>query len=526
MRIILITAFAFLLSIRINGQNQNISNGIVFDGEPFLAINPNNSQHFVVAWMSWKLYNRIVIKTRVSFDAGKNWSTANSLSHTSNAYTSADPSIDFDNNGNAFISFIDFSGYDVSPFDGGIYLSKSSDGGLTWGSPVEALNINSDPNKRPIDRPWISIDRSSGTNQGNIYITSMNAKGALAGFNPYLCISTDNGNSFQQWRYLDTLNWLSGSIIPQPMPTNCVSSNGVFYAVYPSYVPSQSLFPQFILAHSTDGGNSISYNTLFLSASNVSDTLAKKGYLIKADPSEANHLAFFYLDVTYGDMDVFMRESFDAGITWSAPIRVNDDAISNNRMQDLLWADFDHDGDIVVAWRDRRNASDSSYTTSSEIYAAFRNKDSVNFSSNFPITDNPIIYDSVLSFSCHDFLSIQLPNDTPSVVWGDARNGKLNIWFQRMTIDGTVLSTKLISSIYNPIISIYPNPFNSMITIEGDPVTEINIYNMEGKLIYSQMNKKINSNSLSINLSKLANNTYLIRCKTKYGTISKKIIKE
>jgi len=524
MKIILITVFAFLISISTKGQNKNISNGIVFDGEPFLAINPNNSQHFVVAWMSWKLYNRIVIKTRVSFDAGKNWSTANSLSHTSNTYTSADPSIDFDNNGNVFISFIDFSGYDVSPFTGGIYLCKSSDGGLTWGSPVEALNINSDPNKRPIDRPWISIDRSTGTNQGNIYITSMNAKGALAGFNPYLCISTDDGNSFQPWRYLDTLNWLSGSIIPQPMPTNCVSSNGVFYAAYPSYVPSQSLFAQFILAHSSDGGSSISYNTLFLSASNVSDTLAKKGYLIKADPSESNHLAFFYLDVTYGDMDVFMRESFDAGNTWSTSIRVNDDAISNNRMQDLLWADFDNDGNIVVAWRDRRNASDSSYTTSSEIYAAFRNKDSINFSSNFPITDNPIIYDSILSYSGNDFMSIQLQDDTLSAVWGDARNGKLNIWFQRMTIDGTVLSTKLISSNHKPKISIYPNPINSIVTIEGDPVSEIKIYNIEGRLVYTQSN--INTNSISINISKLIQGTYIFQCETEYGTINKKIIKE
>jgi hypothetical protein len=45
-------------------QNTNISNGIVFDGEPYLAINPNNSQHMVVAWMGFKLNQHLVIKTK------------------------------------------------------------------------------------------------------------------------------------------------------------------------------------------------------------------------------------------------------------------------------------------------------------------------------------------------------------------------------------------------------------------------------------------------------------------------------
>ncbi|MEI7803344.1 MAG: hypothetical protein WCI97_11895, partial [Bacteroidota bacterium] len=53
--------------------NTNISNGILFEGEPYLAINPINNQNLVAAWMGIKfsggLY-RIAIKTRASFDGG------------------------------------------------------------------------------------------------------------------------------------------------------------------------------------------------------------------------------------------------------------------------------------------------------------------------------------------------------------------------------------------------------------------------------------------------------------------------
>jgi len=46
-------------------SDTNISNGFVFDGEPYLAMDPTNPQHLVSAWMGIKLSNgeyRIAIK--------------------------------------------------------------------------------------------------------------------------------------------------------------------------------------------------------------------------------------------------------------------------------------------------------------------------------------------------------------------------------------------------------------------------------------------------------------------------------
>ena len=215
---ILLFIFLFCLFLNSFGQDQNISEGNIFDGEPYIAVNPENSQHLVVAWMGYFPYTKVYIKTKVSFDGGQSWSSLNYIPHTNASYGSADPSLAFDNSGNIFLSFID---YNKNTQEGAVFVTKSTDGGLTWGAPTEVINANSDIQK-PIDRPWISIDNSGGTYDGTIYVTSMPP--AVFGYlpppyHPYFIKSTNGGQSFETWRYLDTLNWLAGNVIPQPMPT-------------------------------------------------------------------------------------------------------------------------------------------------------------------------------------------------------------------------------------------------------------------------------------------------------------------
>jgi len=92
--------FALIVSISIaQPPNTNISNGLLFDGEPYLAINPTNNQNLVAAWMGIKLTNglfKVAIKTKASFDGGTTWSAVNSLPHFGATYGSADPSMAFD----------------------------------------------------------------------------------------------------------------------------------------------------------------------------------------------------------------------------------------------------------------------------------------------------------------------------------------------------------------------------------------------------------------------------------------------
>ncbi len=520
--------FILLLTSSILGyaQNQNLSNGVVFDGEPYLTLNPNNSQHIVVAWMGWKLGNIIVIKTRTSFNAGQTWSPTTDIPHTVSGYQSADPSLKFNNNGDLFLCFIDYIPF---PAAGAVFVTKSTDGGLNWGTPVEVINVNSDPTKQPVDRPWMDIDNSGGPNDGNIYVTTMNPAvfGPVpAPFNPYFIRSTDGGASFDPWRYLDTTNWLAGSLIPQPMPTPCVTANGTIHAIYPSLVFTQVPPAQYVHTVSNDAGNSFSHNTALQITTTDSDTLPKKGYLLISNPADANHLLFAYPNFDNGEIDVYIMESLNAGANWNTPIRVNDDPIGNDRMQDLIWADFDDDGDVVVTWRDRRNAADSTYKVSSEIYGAVRWKDSTNFSANFMITDSSISYNTVLENSGNDFMCVNMVNDSICAVWGDTRNGFLNIWFQKIDLSTGASSVRDLANDVDGITA-YPNPSSSNVYIDfgsndlKDSYYEI--FDLTGKLIVKE---RVISKQQQIGLSNFVAGNYLLKFTNANGSAAIKLIKE
>lgn len=519
--------FLLLFNSMAFGQNQNLSNGNVFDGEPYIAIDPNNSQHLVVAWMGYiDFTNKFKIKLKTSFDGGVTWSNASELPHTISGYSSADPSIVFGPNGDIFVCYIDFTGT-TPPSTGGVYICKSTDGGLSWDAPLEVVNTSFDGTKWPIDRPWMVIDNSSGPYQGYIYITSMNLNRNDAPFNPYISVSSDGGNTFST-SYLDTTGWLAGSINPIPMTSPTISSSGVFYGAYPSLVFTQSLYIQVFLAESSDGGSSFSHSVLQTEnppTNNADYPLAKKGPLLISDPSDADHLVYIVLSAITGDLDIYLIETFDSGLTWSSPERINDDPIGNNIMQDLVWGDFDTDGDLIVSWRDRRNGTDSTYQTQYEIWAAYRDKDSSDFSPNFQITSQTVAYNTDLDGSGNDFMSIKMQDDTLNAVWGDTRDGELNIWFQRMGIDGTVLSVQQISSQKIPEVFIYPNPTTFLVYVENENLNVISVYDSNGKEIISNQYDGL-ENKVEINLENHPTGTYLINVVTTNGTFSNKIIKQ
>jgi len=493
------------------GQTQNtlVSEGLVFDGEPYLAVNPSNSQHIVVAWMAFEPFSSIAIRTRVSMNGGVSWSLGINTPHFSIGFTSADPSLHFDSEGNVYLVYIDSNSEDL----GAVYCRKSEDGGYTWSNVAEVISILDDPTQKPIDRPWVAIDNSGGEYDGNIYVTTMNPRSAgyiPPPYNPYLTKSVDGGQTFEDWQHVDGEDWFAGSLILQPMPTPGVSADGTLHVVYPSYVFSQNIYPQYVHAYSTDGGSTFSYQTLFDGTANPIDSLAKKGYLLRCNPSLPDHLAFFYPFAPNGDGDIMMRETFNGGFDWTEEMRVNDDPIGNGNLQDLVWADFDEDGDLVVTWRDRRSAADTGYQVSSEIWGAVRMNGELTFSPNFPISNVAAVHEQVLNGSGNDFMCVEMVDDTINVVWGDVRTGFLKIWFQRLTLNGEFVSLHELNSEWELEYILFPNPCLDRLNIVGRTPDIMRIYDSLGSL--KAQYTGANMDETSINVSTLATGKYLLEC--------------
>tara|TARA_R110002072_G_scaffold303077_1_gene492889 strand:+ start:9694 stop:11244 length:1551 start_codon:yes stop_codon:yes gene_type:complete len=505
-----------LVSLQINAQsNINVSNANFFEGEPFLAIDPANDQHLVAAWMGFKIGEAIVIKTNYSNDGGVTWSTPIPIAHEMAGNTSADVSIKYDGNGDLFMCYIDYENTNFS--FGKIFIRKSIDGGVSWGNSIEAMDAIIDcPDKLCLDRPFMVIDQSN-----NIFITSGNANQpsiVVPPYNPYFVVSTDGGATFSSPAVVDGPNFLAGnSLVTQPIPSPAIGSDGSFYAAYPSYVFTQNFNAQLLLAKSTNQGTNFTYSSIYAGSDTESDPMAKKGFLLLADPNLPNHLLVFAILNFSGDADVYMLETTDA-VNWAAPVRINNDPVANGRMQDLVWADFNANGDLAVCWRDRRNGGTTGYQTETEIYASVRFKDSANFENDFVISSQLVSHDAVLEGSGNDFMNAQFVGDTLYAVWGDVRTGTLNIFINKTNVvDGTSSLFEIAQE--TGIINIYPNPSSEWIRIDNfDKINDVKLLNSEGKFI--QIVKQE-----SLDISKLAKGNYLIIYSYKGKKFSSKFTK-
>ena len=86
----------------------------------------------------------------------------------------------------------------------------------------------------------------------------------------------------------------------------------------------------------------------------------------------------------------------------------------------------------------------------------------------------------------------------------------------------TVGLTSGIVTINGKMISVYPNPANSTLFVNGlTEKSKVTIYDLSGKMIF---NKQISENQIDI--SKLANGTYSIKIESAKGIVTKKFVKQ
>jgi hypothetical protein len=521
MKVILAAAICILCVLPNVGRaqsNEDLSGGVIWESEPYMVVDPANPQHIVVAWMGSVPLAALCIKTITTFNGGLTWSSPAVIPHQSPTYTSADVSMAFDHAGNLFTTYIDSR---KSPDSGAVYIVKSTDGGLTWGTASQVISGFADGSKYPLDRPWLAVASTGGVD--TIYVTSKPAPWVAPPNRPYFVKSSDGGLTWTAWRNIDSTGYLVGNVIQAPMAAPAIDSAGRFHCIYPAYLASESIYPRYIMA--TNGpANSFSYNvaeTITMSGGTM-DTLAKAGGKFICDPAHNGHFAFVHVENSYGDIDVFSIETTDSGVTWSSPLRVNDDVIGNGKMQDMAWANFDESGNLVTAWRDRRNAPGTGYEQPTEIWGAIKWYDSSAFSANFKISDTAAPYDSIYLFGAgNDFMNVAMAQDTLSAVWGDVRTGTLNIWFSRRAMrTGVTTMVKNIVSEQLPDVNIYPNPGSQYLTIEGKGITNIVLTDIMGKTV---LTKKLDGTRSVLDVSGITAGEYVAVISTQDGMVTRKV---
>ncbi|MFY9611780.1 MAG: sialidase family protein [Blastocatellia bacterium] len=293
--------------------------------EPFLAVNPENSSHLIAVYQESRFANggARVLNHSVSFDGGETW-TEGMFPHLTPPSggpwdRASDPWVTFGPGGRVYFASLLFSS---SERDNAIGVSVSTDGGLSWGSPIEVARSSSDFN----DKEAVVADAfPSSPNLGNVYVAwdvnKFDARNRVIKQVLAVSRSTDGGVTWNPFKKLHKKK-LNVGAVPG------VGPDGTVYVVWThSKSAIAPLNPQIYFSRSEDGGKTWS------TAKAIVTMTSRDVAGIRAGES----LASFAVNPINGDLFLAWMDSRwaatsqaaliysrDRGDTWSAPQRVSD----------------------------------------------------------------------------------------------------------------------------------------------------------------------------------------------------------
>ncbi|MEP6776641.1 MAG: sialidase family protein, partial [Chloroflexota bacterium] len=254
--------------------------------------------------------------------------------------------------------------------------------GLHWGSPG-IIAFSPYTEYRSITS--LAVDqRTSGADAGSAYLfyflTDVNQKPMQRGV--WMRASRDEGSS---WSVGDTQVSDSNHLFSS-YPDSVVAPDGTVYASW-EYLPGNSIFSahELYLDRSTDGGRSWGPDNLISGAPIVyaggPDSKQKELVFVQTDtcqyvrlrnrpsigvsPTDSNVVyaawndgrwesAFSVCGTQGQHSDIAFSRSIDGGLTWSAPIRVNDDQVGDGAEQFEPTMAVAGDGTVGLTWYDQR----------------------------------------------------------------------------------------------------------------------------------------------------------------------------
>jgi len=321
--------------------------------EPAISVNPANPQQVVAVFQD-------NAHAAYSWDGGGSWHIAEGV-EPPNYRVSGDVSTAFDNHGHAFICYMAFDKLGTFNYWGhnssrnGLFVRRSLDGGRTWEADhVPIIEHATEPGIPWEDKPYIVSDTSKSRFGGNLYVGW--TRWSLTDSRILLARSTDDGKTWSKPVEIDSHPGL-------PRDDNgaaegfagMVAPDGTLYVVW-------SQDDQIMLTASRDGGKTFSRAHAILHTGPTMfavQTLERaNGFPQIAIDAKSKRLYVTWSDYRNGDLDVFCATSIDGGRTWSAPTRVNNDAIHNGAEQFFQWLAVDPtDGTANVVFYDRRRDS-------------------------------------------------------------------------------------------------------------------------------------------------------------------------
>ena len=412
------------IQVNVTAAGQNILGDAA--NEPSIAIDPLNPARMVIGWRQFDTVASNFRQAGVAYshDGGHTW-LKNTLDH---GQFQSDPVLLTDSLGNFYyVSLhVEFPSQTYS-----VDVFKSVDGGVTWLPPILASGG---------DKEWATVDRTGGIGDGNIYL-NWNVQFTCCWPNDFTR-SINGGVSFQspiavpqpsmKWGTSDVGPdgelYLVGTVLSQTGHVVAKSSNAQDSSVTPTFD-----FVASINLGGTSGG--------FASPSPNPVGLLGQVWIAtdhSAGPRRGNVYALASVNPFDLDpLDVMFSRSVDGGMTWSNPVRVNDDLAGTNAWQWFGTMSVAPNGRIYVIWNDTRNdpfPGDSVFI--SEVFHSFSLDGGLTWSANTSVSPafNPHLgYPNQRKIG--DYYHMVSDNGGASLAFAATFNDEQDVYFLRIIAD-------------------------------------------------------------------------------------------
>jgi hypothetical protein len=329
------------------------------DAETSIAINPTDPSNVLAAWITLEPTGN-TCGYGVSFDGGVTWPTIGVVPGIDKANggsfdVAGDPSVVFDKDGNAFYTCLAFNLFPPSLGSAGaIFVSKSTDGGVSWGAPVAARNTENNPGKsvsRFEDHQFIT----SNPVNGDVYLTE--TEFAAAGKPRILFLrSTDAGAT---WSSPVAISDRGGNASFQDSFSAVGQSSSTIYVTFGAF--SNASLPNWnriYIAKSTDGGQTFAKPQLLQQITPLPDPLPNAPWrsdntLWIAVNRTTNQIYVNYSDYNSGDADVKVMRVQDAGDHFEVQGITNLNAAESGSDQFFPFITVPANGRVDVCYQDR-----------------------------------------------------------------------------------------------------------------------------------------------------------------------------
>jgi len=281
-----------------------------------------------------------------------------------------DPNVDFDTQGRVYQATLPFNAYWVNLHpNGAIAISYSDDLGQSWHDGNGGKYLSLLPNSTSlslgdvVDKQWIAVNHIPG-NQFQDHVYAMWA--VFNGVNTvevFFSKSVDRGQTFTPARRI-TMPSTVGPAVTYVYPE--IDAHGNLFVSVAAFKAQGSTDAELWVAKSSDDGNSFTWYDTGQRAHgtpgpDLPNTTFRDGILenFAASPTYADHAYLAYEDWDGAQMDVKFTQTTDGGVTWSAPIVVNDAVNSSTTDQFQPSVAAGPNGAVAVAFYDRRMACPS-----------------------------------------------------------------------------------------------------------------------------------------------------------------------